>query len=1247
MNILKRVIHQTICLGVLCLASLQAQEIATHTSQKIYDSKKGAILSKKERQATKQLQRLSFDQMRLKNPVTQTIPKSIQEGEKAFAATLPVGTTTNNRLGRSISKNANNFSQWKNRGPFNIGGRTRAIAIDRSNEEILFAGGVTGGLWKSYDTGASWKRITANSVTKSISTIVQDPREGKEMIWYYGTGEGQTIGIDATGGSGETPYTGNGVYKSTDGGDTWNLLTATSDDDPSRIGEMDYVFGIVVHPITGALFVATNAGIFQSTDEGNSFSKVLPVTNFSIIELKVAPTSGRLYASVANRNRGKEYGWYTSLDGVTWEEITPSVLENPNSHGRTMIAVDPSREHIVYFFTFWKDKYMKPKSGLTNRLFRYNREATNADQWEDLSKKIPAKDRVLGINNTTLSGLNTQDGYNMVLEVHPTNPDIVLIGGVNLFRTLDGFKRRLADSKGDWIGGKSGIGNTNDPLRPHYPNHHVDQHNLVFFRSSPNRLLSANDGGVFITEDVSTNFTPKRPITWASLNNGFITSQAYGVSFDPEATDNYDLIAGFQDRGSWYSTSTEAIVPWQGILHNDGGHSAITNQGRTHYASRQVGDVVRFEYDEDGNLIAYGSVRPKTGGFLFITPFILDPNNTNQMYIPAGDVIYWNTNLDEVPLNNKAETTTEVNWVKLSNTQSPDLSKITALEMSTYPIQNRLYYGTETGKIFRLDQANIVSSEPVDIATGKGLPEGYVNNINVDPSDSDRVIVSFSNYGIPSLFLTINGGETWQNISGNLEAHEDGSGNGPSVRGSAFLGASIQDDQLPSRQLVYVATSTGLYYTNKLRGTKTRWIRENLRIGNTVVSQVRTRKDGFIAVATHGSGIYSAKLPIGVPLPTNTLKRDTSVTLEDITITKGELTDDTVTIDIDGIFYQSKGKQVQVSVKSDDEQVVSVRVEGNQLLIQGINTGTTRVVVRGMYGEEEIYAGFTVQVVYPSIYTQQTEPLETDFVTFVSQEAEDELFNSMAADDFIVPEGYIWSLSGVVAEGSFNLDEGLVNTARVIFYEDDQGKPGVEIYNTDNIKVDSPIDSSTLSISLPESITLMSGVYWISVQVIEPFERAYWTWNIFDGPLIGAETHVQETEEHLYYDAITWTPVRIALRDEENRSFDLLFQLFGEKRLAIQIKRSAVTEPKSSVGISPNPSTDNFVFHWNQIRPKTSMAENVTILIYDIMGKQVYEESGVATDVPFVWNTSSEQKGIYVVKIFNKTFNKSYKLIKR
>ena len=163
---------------------------------------------------------------------------------------------------------------------------------------------------------------------------------------------------------------------------------------------------------------------------------------------------------------------------------------------------------------------------------------------------------------------------------------------------------------------------------------------------------------------------------------------------------------------------------------------------------------------------------------------------------------------------------------------------------------NCVWYGTSTGKVFRLDSAD--SATPVmHQITGANFPtNAYVSCIAVNPFDSSQVMVTFSNYNIPSAFYTNDGGQTWTDVGGNLEENIDGTGSGPAV-----YWAYLYPDGTK-----YLGTSVGLYSVKALNGTNTIWEQEGpTTIGNVVINMIEARThDGLMVVGTHGNGIYSA-----------------------------------------------------------------------------------------------------------------------------------------------------------------------------------------------------------------------------------------------------------------------------------------------------------------------------------------------------------------------------------------------------
>ena len=1185
---------------------------ALYKQSKIYDSKTGAVEKDIKNVGDKALDRANYEFERTKNPYTGSVPVDIRKKEVIFSNKITKGDDLEKSIIQKSSENGKSFSYWKNRGPFNVGGRTRALAIDKTNENVILAGGVSGGLWRSENGGASWRQVTTSRQSPSITKIIQDPRPGKHNTWYYTSGE--RLGNSA--GEGGAFYTGTGVYKSINGGRTWRLLASTDDGNIQGASPFDIVSSIAINPQNGDVYLGTFDGVYRSQDEGNSFTEVLEGGFDNLCEVAVT-SSGRVYATIDNGGVPNTGFFYSDDNGENWTSITPQDL--PATYGRTIIEVDPSDENTVYFLA------RNISTSSEAFLYKYNADNTG-NPWTNLSANLP-----IAIGGAA-GDLNLQGGYNMVLQVHPTDPELIFVGGTNLYRTFDGFSTQIA--RDGWVAGysplSSGFGL--------YTNQHPDQHELVFYPSNPDRVLSGNDGGVYVTENIrATN--AGEPVEWISLNNGYLTTQPYHVAFDPEANSD-DLVAGFQDNGTWFTNSTDPTSPWISDFGGDGAYSAIADGGLTRYVSSQRGNVYRFNFDESGTFQSFTRITPAgANGFSFVNPFILDPNNDNIMYMPVGNRIWRNNDLDEVPLFSNGAAT--VNWIDLPNSDTPSGTGITAVDVSKYPVANRLYYGTNSGLIYRMDNANIDSQEAIDISTGKGLPAGFVNDINVDPSNSDRVIVTFSNYGIPSLFLTEDAGETWMNISGNLEENEDGSGNGPSVRSTAFLGSSAGFGARFQR--IFVATSTGLFYTNRLNGVNTRWTREFSAIGNAVADEVVTRKDGFVALAVHGNGLFSARFPInGNPLPESNLT--VAYLLDDIDANEN---DEDLIIDITGLFVQSEGLPIAIEVVNSNPDLVTADLSGNILTISYAedSLGQATIGLIASSGQEQVSEGFTIIVSEPSIYEQT----EASVTSLPSQFFTDFASLAQSADDFTIPEGSTWNIDRILAFGGVR-NSPLFTSATIVIYEDNNGLPGTEIYNSGEIAPISDVTDSNLNLQLPDIVTLESGSYWLSIYANLAFNPGgnQWFWSSQEGQ-IGSEPLFKDENNLFGTGAVDWTPTSIALG---RPPIDQIFQIFGEVQStditpldAEANNEGILTTIDSSLEtiVWPNPSTGIFNINYNQLGKG-----KVDIAIYDIAGRVVFQKSIADTKEPIQWQAANESSGFYFVKIIAEGQNaRTFKIMKK
>lgn len=785
--------------------------------------------------------RAHYEWMRLRSPETGRVPANIRKLELDYARTLPTKEEIV-RLHKGDASRAGAVLEWQSRGPSNVGGPTRALAIDVSNENVILAGSATGGMWKSTDGGANWKKVTGVLDLHSVTSVTQDTRPGKTHIWYYTTGEreGNTATRNAA------PYHGDGVFKSTDGGETWSQLPSTVSGTPHAFDSpFDYCWNVAVDPSNQAedeVYVAAYGTIQRSTVGGTTWTEALGLGIFSASASEftdvVVTSGGVVYATLSQSNATGSTaairGIWRSADGVNWDDITPPGW--PALYRRIVIGVAPSNEDVVYFLA------ETPGSGLVidspefgeegHSLMKYTH---SSGSWVDLSANLPAFGGPTG-------DFVSLDSYGLLVKVKPDDENVVFVGGINLYRSTNGF---ATPANTTWIGG---FNTTND--YSDYPNHFLFQHGLAFYPSNPNAALSAHNNGVSKTTAVLAN-----SVVWERLNNGYITSLFYTVALDHGTPGDNTLIGGVQDIGTYFTNNADASVPWVRLLEGTGGFCAIQDGRQVYYTSFPYGATFRELIDDDGNSTSWSRVDPQgASGYLFIAPFVIDPHNQNMMYLAAGDRIWRNSDLSAIPPFVAEPTST--NWRALTNAAVPN-AVITALAISHTPA-NILYFGTHNGRVFRLRFANVVNIAATDIWAGKGLPaNGYVSCIAIDPLDAARVLLVFSNYQIRSVFYTEDGGESWQDVSGNLEQFPTGFGNGPSVRWGTIL-------PVDGQRLYFVATSTGIYSTSQLDGQATVWAQEGAStVGNVVVDMLAARmSDGFIAAATHGQGVFSAKASI-------------------------------------------------------------------------------------------------------------------------------------------------------------------------------------------------------------------------------------------------------------------------------------------------------------------------------------------------------------------------------------------------
>lgn len=756
--------------------------------------------------------RAAYENERLMDPATGKIPENIKMRELAFASTLP----------KSISGESRASGQeFIPIGPRNIGGRTRAISFHKDMPDVILAGGVSGGMWRSSDFGNSWSRATNYEDQSAVSCMMQDQRPGKSNVFYYGSGE--SIGNSASKAF-SAMYYGSGMYKSIDDGKTWVQLTSTATLTQEQ-GDWSFIFNIASDPSNltqDEIYAATSKGIRRSEDGGLTWTLVLGGSGSASWTNIVVSTTGICYAQISND--GVQPGFWRSTDGINWTSISPSDL--PANHDRTLMAIAPGNENIVYYYT------VNPGYGLSDVSFwkyTYNNGdgSGTAGTWENRTNNLPP---------TSGYDLNTQGSYCMSLIVDPVNSDMLYLGATNIFRSTNGFNTANATNQ---LGGYDADGYSNFDW--YDDNQHPDQQSLAFNPNNVNQLLASTDGGLHITDDPEAN-----KVIWSSLNNGYQTTQFYGLAID-HLDENEIVCSGYQDNGSWLTETADTLSDWVETTGGDGCYCAKTGGEDNYYFSSQYGTIYKVGVRANGGYSRrYITPQNVTSSFLFNHPFILDPADNNIMYLPNGGDLWRNGNLDG--LDNGVDV-----WESIGSVGST----ITALAASKSD-PGTVFVGTSGRKIFKIvDDGTsnaVITDVSTDITSG-----GYTSNIDIDPNDANNILVTFSSYNIISMWSSTDGGTSWSSVEGNLKGDPEVGlpaefyfiGNGPSFRWAKYINTDVG-------QAVLLGTSVGLFATSELDGENTVWVQQASDvIGNVVIEQIDYREsDGFCVVGTHGAGAY-------------------------------------------------------------------------------------------------------------------------------------------------------------------------------------------------------------------------------------------------------------------------------------------------------------------------------------------------------------------------------------------------------
>lgn len=618
----------------------------------------------------------------------------------------------------SVSKRLSKKIEWTNMGPDNVGGRIRAFLRNNKKPNVWFAGGVSGGLFRSASYGNSWTPINDQQENLNVTCIAQTP-DGKI---YYGTGEGGFTNLAGTR-NGSPAFLGGGVFASSDElGTQFDVVLQAKD---SRFQQCN---SMVADPNANRIFVGTEVGLYEIDFSGTT-PVVTRLAGGAIKEIKIDPNS-TIWAS-------------TSSGAVYKKEATGTLATKNigyNSGGRTALAISPDDPNYVYT--------LGSGSGANyGKLVALYRTTDGGENWEVLMEGNSVND---------VFGPNSQGWYDNVISVVPGNKNEVIFAGVTMARwdAQNGFREFGSTFGADW--------NTSYV--------HADKHLIDWDTTTkPATCVIGSDGGLYRSQDLST---------WTPINRGFTTLQLYNVA----ANELGYVVGGAQDNGTQLINFKGNAVNGQesktafSIYGGDGFDSEFSKfDPNIVFMSTYYGTVARSNNCGQSSSTFFDDRQPGTVQTDFNTTFNLwEVSETESRLYLAKNSEVWMA-------KNPTDFANPVEWYLVAKglgsgrilemDYTPDGDHLFIAKSGTlYRVD-----GLNSAE-FTLDANPVASTISDGITTVQISSSAFsgrvVTSVNVNPSNPNHVILTLGGYGNNSYILestnALDASPTFSNITGNL-----------------------------------------------------------------------------------------------------------------------------------------------------------------------------------------------------------------------------------------------------------------------------------------------------------------------------------------------------------------------------------------------------------------------------------------------------------------------------------------------
>jgi hypothetical protein len=696
-----------------------------------------------------------------------------------------------------------------------MGGRTKTLCLDPNDAagKTLWAGAATGGLWKNTDIDNPdnpWIPVSDVWETLSVSAIAFDPVN--PQIIYVGTGEYETA---ITGIYRESSGRGYGIWKSVNGGQSFQRLLSTADfayiSDlviKNESGQTVIYAGVLSGIYRGTTFSAQpSEGLFRSFDGGNTWQQVLPDipgTNspYAPSDIEIA-ANGKIYVGTKRNLQGEGAACILTSDTGnpgSWSvnnQFQTMILSATdfNIPGRVKLAAAPSNPNKVYA-VFAAKSTQQTLEGFPQTIGKIVAKTTDGgNTWQQMNNPV----NVSGNNWAYLAW------HALSISVDPNNENRVFAGGLDVYMSDDGAQswQQLSDWSAMYYGGGD------DYV-------HADIHHLLFDTNNSSRLFIATDGGVFYSDDAGSN-----SITFQSRNKSYATLQFYSAAISKSGLDM--LAGGLQDNGTIIYLNTP-ITENNMIQGGDGAFCFFDDNENILISSTYDNRFQVYDFDTSTTNRIYSY----TSG-LFTTTFDYDSQN-NIIWAIASDL--HDNRLDEVLKLTDILNSENGIFVHLGTGTDKYFSAIRLVN------NDNMIIGTANGKLYKVSNIN---TNPVSQEIDGGNFNGFISSIQTG-DNGQRILITVSNYGVESVWQTLNGGATWTNVEGNL----------PDIP----VRWAIYHPQNPNR--VMLATETGVWTTDNINVNPVVWIPQQNGFPNVRVDMLDINPSNNKVVAgTHGRTMFT------------------------------------------------------------------------------------------------------------------------------------------------------------------------------------------------------------------------------------------------------------------------------------------------------------------------------------------------------------------------------------------------------